>query len=247
MVKLGQTKRAVMIELVLGLILALVLAYTRMPNHVPAATHSSVPPLVEVQVPVPSWTFSAAPDTKSSAHAKAKIPPKVAKSTLAVKPVPVPIVATTIQDVPEPAPVPVPKEAVIPVPGPAAVLVAKPAEVPAPVTVAEPALVPISKEASDTVPELASAPVPKVIPASVLSQTQALPSPSESITPTTTMVAGTTAALVLAPFVAPVAIVVGIAVGMFTPTASQLGQVAPAPKTKPSSVPNTGSNSGTGY
>jgi hypothetical protein len=251
MAKLGQTKRAVMIELVSVLILAFVFAYSRMSNP-PATTYSSVPPLVEVQVPVPSWTFSAAPGTKP-AQIKAKIPPRVAKSTLAAKPVPVPIVAATIQNVPEPAPVSVPKETVIPVPGPAAVLVAKPAEVLAPVTVTEPALAPISKEASDTVPELASAPVPKVMPASVLSQTQALPSPSESITPTTTMVAGTTAAIVLAPIVAPVAIIVGIAVGMFTPSASQLGQAALTPKTKPSGVPNNGSNSnsnsnsGSGY
>ena len=245
MVKHGQTKQAVMIELVLVSILAYVLAYSHMPNPVPVKTHSSVLPLVEVQAPVPSWTFSAAPDTKP-AQIEATIPPLVAKSTRVDEPVPVPIVAATIHDVPEPAPVPVPKEAIIPVPESAAAYVSKPVAAPAPETVPEPAPAQALKEAVVAVPEAApvpslkeavvaapedpSYPVPKVIPASVLSPVKALP--SSSISPSTPLVAGTAAALVLAPIVAPVSIIVGIVVGMFTPSASQLNQVAAIPTQK---------------
>jgi hypothetical protein len=240
MVKQGQTKQAVMIELVLVLILAYALTYSHMPNPVPAATHSAVIPLVEVQAPVPSWTFSAAPDTKP-AQAKAKIPPRLVESTLVAEPVPSPIVAAAIHDVPEPAPVPVPKEATVPAPESAAAYVSKPVATHAPETVAEPALVPSSKEALVAAPEAETYPVPKVIPASVLSPAKALSSSPSS--PDTPLVAGTAAALVLAPLVAPVAIIVGIAVSMFTPSASQLGQVAPAPKQKTGIVSNTGPSS----
>ena len=233
MVKQGQTKQAVMIELVLALILAYVLTYSHMPNPVPAATHTSAIPIVDVQAPVPSWTFSAAPDTKP-AHAKAKLTPRVARSPLVAEPVPSPIVSEAIHDVPEPAPV----EATVHAPESAAAYLSKPVAAPAPETVPEPAPVQASKEALVAVPEAAPVlaskeglvaapeaetyPVPKVIPASVLSPAKALPSPS--ISPSTPLVAGTAAAFVLAPIVAPVAIIVGIAVGMFTPHAPQTDQ-----------------------
>jgi hypothetical protein len=240
MVKQGQTKQAVMIELVLVLILAYALTYSHMLNPVPVATHPSVIPLVDVQAPVPSWTFSAAPDTKP-AQAKAKIPPRLVKSTPVVEPVPSPIVAEAIRDVPEPAPVIVPKEATVPAPESAAAYVSKPVAAPAPESVPEPAAAAL-KETVVAAPEAAPAPalkeavvaasedtpypVPKVIPASVLSPAKALP--SEPISPSASLVTGTTAALVLAPLVAPVAIIVGIAVGMFTPHAPQSDQTESA-------------------
>lgn len=245
MVKLGQTKRAVIIELVLILILTLILAYSRVPESVPATTHLPVPPLVTTPVPAPvtSRILSAASGTKS-AQVKAKIHPQAAKSTLVAKPVLVPIVATTIQDVPESAPVPVPKEALIPVPESTAAFVAKPAVIsPVPEIVPEPAPVPVSKEALVTVTEPTSAPVPKVFPAAELSQAQALPLPPESTTSTSALIAGTAAALILAPIVAPVSIIVGIVVGMFTPTATQLGQSKPVPTKNRKGVSNTGSSS----
>jgi hypothetical protein len=255
MVKQGQAKQAVMIELVLVLILAYALTYSQMHHPIPVETRSSVHPFVDVQAPVSSWTFSAAPDTKP-AQAKAKILPHLVKSTPVAEPVPSPIVAEAIHDVPEPAPAPVPKEATARAPESAATYVSKQVAAPAPeavpelapaalkeavVAVPEAAAVPSLKEAVVAASEDTPYPVPKVIPASVLSPAKALPPPPAS--PDTSLVAGTTAALVLAPLVAPVAIIVGIAVGMFTPSASQLGQVAPAPKPKTGPVPNTGSSS----
>jgi hypothetical protein len=222
MVKYGQTKQAVMIELVLVLILACVLAYSHMINPVPAETHSSVLTLVDVQAPVPSWSFSAIPDARP-AQAKAKLLPRVAKSPLVAEPAPAPIVAATIHDVPEPAPVPVSKEAIIRVPESAAAYVSKPDAAPAPeaVTASVPAATLVSKEALDTAPDAAT-PVLKVIPASALSPAKG--SPSSSASHATPLVAGTAAALALAPFVAPVSIIVGIVVAMFTPHAPQTDQ-----------------------
>jgi hypothetical protein len=238
MVKYGQTKQAVMIELVLVLILACVLAYSHMINPVPAETHSSVLTLVDVQAPVPSWSFSAIPDARP-AQAKAKLLPRVAKSPLVAEPAPAPIVAATIHDVPEPAPVPVSKEAIIRVPESAAAYVSKPDAAPAPeaVTASVPAATLVSKEALVAVPEAApvqsskealdtaldaAPPVLKVIPASALSPAKG--SPSSSASHATPLVAGTAAALALAPFVAPVSIIVGIVVAMFTPHAPQTDQ-----------------------
>jgi hypothetical protein len=222
MARFGQTKRAVMIVLTLALvlILATVIVYSRTPLYVPAATQSPVQPLVAtpVAVPVPSRTISAAPGAKS-AQAKAKIPPRIEKSTLADKPVPVPIVAATIQAVAEvataPAPMPVPaqKEALIQVSEPAAAIVDKQITVAVPEAV--PATVPVIKEASVTVPEPTLVTVPKVVPIPGLSPAKALPLPAPSTPTSNAVLAGTAAAIVLAPIAAPVSIIVGIAVGLF--------------------------------
>jgi hypothetical protein len=241
-----QTKRAMVIELVL--ILAFVIAFLSMPNPVPAATHFSVPPLVATPAPIPAWNFSVVTDAKP-AQAKLQTPHKVAKSTLAAKPVPVQIVAMTDQVVPEPAPIHVAKVAIIPIPEPTAPFISNPvaANTPETVPVVKEALAtasteaPIPKEVLVTAPKAASvpnevlamatetesSPTPKALPASVLFPVKI--SPSEPASPARSLVTGTAAAIIFAPIAAPVSIIFGIAAAIFTPTSSQLGQDKPPP------------------
>ena len=304
--KLGQTKRAVMIGLVSGMILAFIAAYSHMPNPAPAA-HSPASVLVATPAPVPSWTYSVAPD---AVPAKPRTKTShVAKSAPAAKPVPAPAVASTaaivpkpvnvadpavasknaLDNVPEPAPAAVAKEAVVPAAASTAAIVSKPVNVADPAVasknaldnVPEPAPVAVAKEAVDTAaattaadvsrplavaapenihedtPVAASndalvvitdpspAPAVKTLPTQETSSSQAAPS-EELLSPSTSLATGTTAALVLAPFVAPVAIIVGLTVGLLTPSASQLGQMPPAPK-KAKTVPHSAPSSGSVY
>jgi len=253
--KLGQTKRAVTIELVLVSILAIVFAYTRMPNPVPASTGISVPPLVATPAPVPSWTFSVAPDARH-ARGKAKVPPHAAQPSFAANPATVPIATKTSPDIGA-VPTTVPKEEAIPSPETTSAIAIKPVDGPALETIPEPAApVPANKETLVTVPVLvpkdalamapdtASSPTPKELPASVLLPAQTVPSQASTSTPaettqTTTMVGGTAAALIFAPIAAPVSIILGIAVGLFEPSSSQLGQSKSVP-TKPTNKPAAG-------
>lgn len=252
---LGHTKRAVMMGLVSVLILAFIFALSRTPNPVPA-TYSPASALVATPAPVPSWSYT------EPAQIRAKIP-HVAKSSPAAKPAPVPAVAAVIQ--PEPVPAAVAKEAVVPAAESTGTAISKPAEVAAPAVASknavdsipepapvaapenthEPAPAAASENALVAITEPSSVPALKIFPAATTSPTQA--APSNPISPTDAMVDGTTAALVLAPFMAPVAIVVGLVVGIMTPTASQLGQVPTAPKPKAGTVTHTAPSSDSVY
>jgi hypothetical protein len=269
--KAVQTKRAVMMELVLVLILAFVFAYSRMHNPVPASAGLSVPQLVDTPAPVPSWTFSVMPDSKHGSG-KAKVAAQVSRSLFAAKPAPAPVVTKTnpdvtgplpvaaskhanipapeatatiasktavtpaLETVPEPTPVAAPKHANIPAPEATAAIASKTAVTPALETVPEPA--PVAEEALAVAPETESLPMPKELPASVLSPVKTTKLAPEETTQTTSMVGGTTAALILAPIAAPVAIIFGIAAAMFTPTSSQLGQDIPPPASPKKSKPS---------
>jgi len=243
--RLAQTKRAMTIELVLLSIVAFVFAYTRMPNPVPVSTGVSVPQFVATPAPVPSWTFSVAPDTRH-VRSKAKVPPQAAQPSIAANPAPVPTAAKSSQDVIESVPVAVAKEAVVPAPETTAAVETKPADVPALETVPEPAApVPVNQEALVTAPapalvpneavamaaETASSPTPKELPASVFTpdQPQTSPPTTAETIQTNSLVGGTAVALVFAPIAAPVSIILGIAVGLFEPSSSQLGQNKSAP------------------
>lgn len=238
--KLGQTKRAVMMGLVSVLILAIIFALSRATNPVPA-TYSPASALVATPAPAPSWSYTV------PAQTRAKIP-RVAKSAPAAKPAPVPAVAAAIQ--PEPAAVA--KEAVVPAAASTGTTISEPAVAATAVAskdaagdVPGPAPVAASKDALAVITEPSSLPALKTFPTTAISPTQA--APSEPISPADTMVTGTTAALVLAPFVAPVAIVVGLVVGVLTPSAAQLGQVPSAPKPKAGTVTHTAPSSDSVY
>ena len=260
--KLGQTKRAVMIGLVSGMILAFIAAYSHMPNPAPAA-HSPASVLVATPAPVPSWTYSVAPD---AVPAKPRTKTShVAKSAPAAKPVPAPAVASTaaivpkpvnvadpavasknaLDNVPEPAPVAVAKEAVDTAAATTAADVSRPLAVAAPENIHEDTPVAASNDALVVITDPSPAPAVKTLPTQETSSSQAAPS-EELLSPSTSLATGTTAALVLAPFVAPVAIIVGLTVGLLTPSASQLGQMPPAPK-KAKTVPHSAPSSGSVY
>jgi hypothetical protein len=262
--KFGQTKRTVMIELVL--ILAFIFAYTHIPF--PAKTaYSPAAGLVATPAPVPSLVYSVVPD-HGPVQAKAKTPPKVPKHAPAAKPAPVPAIAIvrdvppapvaepaaadiskpavvsapvtaskdTAINVPEHAPEVVANEAVVPASEPAATVVSNPEVIGASGDIHEPAPVTDSNGALVANVELSSVSVLKTFPAPAKSPTQA--APSEPISPATPLVTGTTAALIFAPIAAPVSIIFGIVVGLLTPSSSQLGQVGPAPKPKARVIPN---------
>lgn len=266
--RFARTKRTVTIQLVSASILVVAFAYTRMSTHIPARSAPSAPQLVATPAPVPTWTFTVAPETKHSSR-KAKITPQVAKPAPAVGPTPIPMITKSSQDLIESVPATAPKETVIPVPETAAAI-ANPVATPGLEASPEPAApVPGDKGTLNTAPatvpnetlamapDAATSPTPKEIPASVLSTPpspdKTLPSKSGTTTQTTSLVGGTAAALVFAPIAAPVSIILGIAVGLFEPSSSQLGQEKPTAKTKtkksitntPSS--STNSNSDTGY
>jgi hypothetical protein len=253
-----QTKRTMTIELVLALILAFAFAYTRVPDPVPVSTGISVPQLVATPAPVPSWTFSVVPETRHSSR-KEKIASQAAQPSFAANPAPVPIAAKISPDVIESIPTAVAKEAVIPAPETTIAIATKPAEAPALETTPEPAAPvpayledlaiapapsPDPKEAVAMAAETASSPTPKELPASVLTpaQTQASPSISTETIQTASLVGGTAAAFVFAPISAPVSVILGIAVGLFEPSSSQLGQnkSAPAKNTKTTKRPAAG-------
>jgi hypothetical protein len=240
-----QTKRTMTIELVLALILAFVFAYTRVPNPVPVSAGISVPQLVATPAPAPSWAYSVVSETKHPSR-KAKIAPQAAQPSFAANPAPVPVAAKISPDVIESVPIAVAKEAVIPAPETTTAIATKPAEAPvletipepaAPVPaypvdlVTEPAAAPVPKEAVAMPADAASSPTPKELPASVLTptQTQASPSISTENIQTASLVGGSAAAIILAPIAGPVSVILGIAVGLFEPSSSQLGQNKPAP------------------
>ena len=254
--RLARTKRAMTIELVLASILVIAFVYTRLPADVPATSTPSVPQLVATPAPVPSWTFSVVPETKHTGR-KAK-PLQIAKPAPAVDPTPVPMIAKSSPDVIESVPATVPKEAALPAteiataianPVVAPALEATPElSVPAPADKealnSAPATVP--NEALAAAPDAESSPTPKEIPASVLSTSPApagtLPAKSATTTQTTSLVGGTAAALAFAPIAAPVSIILGIAVGLFEPSSSELGQEKPTAKAK-AKKSNTNSSS----
>ena len=250
--KPGQSKRAVMIELVLLAILGFVALYSRIPHPAPAADRVSAPIFVATPAPVPTWSFSVIPDNKP-VQAKARRPHKVAKSAPVAKTVLVQISSKPVQAVPEPAPGHDIKEAIIPITEPASKTIAATAPETVPVVKEAPATAPKAVEVSDalatasdneaqvTTPraepvpnetldmasETESSPTPKALPASVFTPAQT--APPEPVSPARSLVTGTTAALIFAPIAAPVSIIFGIASAIFTPTSSQLGQEIPSP------------------
>ncbi|HTN94093.1 MAG TPA: hypothetical protein VMJ33_05910 [Gallionella sp.] len=265
--KLDRTKSMATIGLVSVSILAFVFALPRTPNPV-RATYSPAAALVATPAPVPSWSYT------EPAQTRAKIP-HAAKSAAAAKPAPVPAVAAALQ--PEPAPLAAAKEATVPAAESTATAKSEPAAVaapavasknaldnvpePAPSAAAKDAVVPaagstgaaisnpvaVAPDSKDVavISKPSSAPALKTLPSKAKSPDQV--APSEPISPADTMVTGTTAALVLAPFVAPVSIVVGLVVGVLTPSAAQLGQVAEPPKPKAGTVTHTAPSSDSVY
>ena len=241
--KPGQSKRAVMIELVLLAILGFVALYSRIPHPAPAADRVSAPIFVATPAPIPTWSFSVIPDNKP-VQAKAKKPHKVAKSAPVAKTVLVQVSSKPVQAAPEPAPAHDIKEAIIPITEPASKTIAATAPETVPVVKEAPATAPKAVEVSDalaTAPdaepapnetldmasETESSPTPKALPASVFSPAQT--APPEPVSPARSLVTGTTAALIFAPIAAPVSIIFGIASAIFTPTSSQLDQERPSP------------------
>ena len=257
--KPGQSKRAVMIELVLLAILGFVAVYSRIPHPAPAADRVSAPIFVATPAPVPTWSFSVIPDNKP-VQAKAKKPHKVAKSAPVAKTVLVQISSKPVQAAPEPAPAHDIKEAIIPITEPASKTIAATAPETVPVVKEAPATAPKAVEVSDalaTAPDAEPAPIaneaqvttPRAEPVpnetlDMASETKSSPTPKalpasvfspaqtappEPVSPARSLVTGTTAALIFAPIAAPVSIIFGIASAIFTPTSSQLDQERPSP------------------
>ena len=261
-----------MIGLVSVLILAFVFALSRTPNPV-QATYSPAVALVATPAPVPSWSYTEPAQTKAKIPHAVKSAPAVKPAPVPavaadIQPEPAPPVAakeatapaaeSTATAVSEPAVVVAPavasKNSLDNVPEPSLPATAKDAAgstgaaISNPVTVVAPnnnesGPPADSKDALAVISEPSSAPAMKTLPNTVKSPGQ----PAEPISPADTMVTGTTAALVLAPFVAPVSIVVGLVVGVLTPSAAQLGQVAEPPKPKAGTVTHTAPSSDSVY
>jgi hypothetical protein len=174
------------------------------------------PPVTQtMQAPVPTKVLPSASEAKAALVVKPAEPPV---NQPAQAPADVPEPKLTLEDQPvEPlvtqsVKAPIAKKVLPPVTDAKVALVAKPAipqvNVPEPGTLQN------------------DSPAQKLLPA----ESQANPSASDSEKSSTrVLVAGTVAAVVFAPIAVPASIIFGFAVGMFTPTASQLGQNKPIP------------------
>lgn len=182
----------------------------------------TVPPVTQtVQVPAPM---------------KVVPPASEAKAVLEVKPAELPVN--------QPEQDHVPMQVLVAVPEPKTALQVKPAELPvtqnAQVTVpkkvlpqipeTKAALAFIPTEPTDNAPEPVTdqniLPAQKLLPAESQAKSSASDSEKSSAR---VMIAGTVAAVVFAPIAVPASIIFGFAAGLFTPTASQLGQTKPIP------------------
>jgi len=172
------------------------------------------PPVTQtVQVPVPARVLPPDSDAQAALAIKPAEPP-VNLPAQAPADVPEPKLALEVKPV-EPlvaqsAKTPVAKKVLPPVADSKVALVANPAippvNVPEPVTVQN------------------DFPTQKLLPAESLANPSASDSEKSS---TRVMIAGTVAAVVFAPIAVPASIIFGFAAGLFTPTASQLGQTKP--------------------